>query len=225
MGQAVGSILSRFYCSGTSSALLTINASRALLTVIPFRSSSSLTEGGYDQLTRDLTGEDTHSYKLRRFFFACSRVQTLYANWQSLTPAVSAFFMQHLPFGSEHLFPALKMIYWIEKDRNEPKISLRSSPIELPAFQTFRPAAMRFLDFELQDKSERFTSVLREGNTAHRLWEFIALLRQRFPNFYMANICLCRPEFCTHQTSRTILDNLNTAVLSAWFMPLSIDFT
>lgn len=137
MGQAVGSILSRFYCSGTSPALLTINASRALLTVIPFRSSSSLTEGGYDQLTRDLTGEDTHSYKLRHFFFACSRVQTLYANWQSLTPAISAFFMQHLPFGSEHLFPALKMIYWIEKDRNEPKISLRSSPIELPAFQTF----------------------------------------------------------------------------------------
>lgn len=171
-------------------------------------------------LTRDLAGEDLASYRLRRFFFTCSCVRTLWGTRQSFTSALSNFFMQHIPSGRQYLFPALQRIYWIEEGRDRATMSFGASPIEVPVFQAFRPTALRFLDFEFHDFSVSLGSMLGEAKFNHRIMEFITLLRQSFPNFYVANLCVCSPDFCPHPYIRKLLNKVNAAVMSAFFTSL-----
>ena len=173
----------------------------------------------YDKFTRDLDGEDIESYKLRRFFYSCAQVQTLWANSEVLTPALCDFLSSHLPFHREYLFPALKNIYWIEKDRKQPKISLRPSPISIPAFQAFRPSGLRFIEFEIHDLSAPLCSVLRDEKAIGRIEELFALLKRTFLSAYMLNICVCRPDYHTNPFTRTVIDRINSAVLSAFIYP------
>ena len=133
--------------------------------------------------------------------------------------------MGHIPSdSSQYLFPALTTIYWVEKDHNQPLISLRTSPIELPAFEAFRPTALRFLDIELHDMSASLSSVLDNKKTISRIWELVGHLGRTFPNFYGLNLCVCRPDCGSHSFIRTVLSNLNTAVLSACSTYLAMAF-
>ena len=132
--------------------------------------------------------------------------------------------MGRIPCDSQYLFPALTKLYWIEKDRTQPTISLRTSPIELLASDVFRPTALRFFDIELHDMSAPLSSVLGDKNAISRIWEFIGLLGQTFLNFYVLNLCVCRPDCGTHRFMRTILNNLNAAVLSACSTYLAVAF-
>lgn len=168
----------------------------------------------YGHLTRDLDGEDLASYKLRRFLFICSHVQSLFTTRRSFTTTLSTFFMQHIPSESQYLFPALTKIYWIEKDRNQAKISLRTSPIGIPAFKAFRPTALRFLSFELHDWTTPLSSALGDKKFLSRIVEFIALLGDSFPNLYEANLCVCHADYCAHPYVRRALNKISDAVLS-----------
>ena len=127
--------------------------------------------------------------------------------------------MNRIPLGCDYLFPALTTIFWIEKDREQPRISSRTSRIEMPAFQAIRPAALRFLAFELHDFSAPLGLVLTDKKFFDRVMEFIALLRHDFPNFYTSNICVCCPHFCAHPYIRHSLNKIHAAIMSA-FPPL-----
>ena len=132
--------------------------------------------------------------------------------------------MGRIPCDSQYLFPALTKLYWIEKDRTQPTISLRTSPIELLASDVFRPTALRFFDIELHDMSAPLSSVLGDKNAVSHIWEFIGLLGQTFPNFYVLNLCICRPDCGTLRFIRMVLDHLNAAVLSACSTCLAVAF-
>ncbi|KAI1786558.1 hypothetical protein LXA43DRAFT_1064988 [Ganoderma leucocontextum] len=170
----------------------------------------------YGQLTTtNMTGEDPDSYKFRRFLFICSRVQELWTSSSSFTPAIHAFFMKRLPCGRECLFPSLKKINWIERDRKNPQISLRSSPIPIPCFAAFRRTGLQQIDFELHDLSPHLDSMLGDEKFVDRMQEFIALFRRRFPDFYSLNITLCRPDWCTNPLTRAVLTAIRNAVLKS----------
>ena len=143
----------------------------------------------------------------------------MWAARQLFTPDISAFFMQHIPFGSDYLFPALNTVRWIENDCEWPKICLRTSPIEMPAFQAFRPAALRFLNFEMHDCSTPLGYVLEDKKFLDHIMDFITSLRQNFPDFYMSNICVCHLGFCAHPYIRTALNKLHAAVMSEFSPP------
>ena len=173
----------------------------------------------YDKLTRHLDGEDIESYKLRRFFYICAQVQTLWANSEVLTPALCNFLNSHLPFNREYLFPALQSIYWIEKGHEQPRISSRPSPIRIPDFQALRPSGLRFMEFEIHDLSAPLCSILHDEKAIGRIEELFALLKGTFLNAFMLNICVCRPDYYTNPFTRMVIDRINGAVLSAFIYP------
>ena len=130
--------------------------------------------------------------------------------------------MQRIPFDRDYLFPALNTIHWIDNDREWPKICSRKSPIEMLAFQAFRPAALRFFNFEIHDWSAPLGYALEDKRFLNRIMEFITSLRQNFPNFYISNLCICHPDLCAHPYVRMILNRLHAAVMSAFNPPLAI---
>ena len=143
-------------------------------------------------------------------------MRTLWTTHQLFSPELSAFFMQRIPFGLDYLFPTLEMIHWIDNNHERQNIASRTSPIEMPAFQAFRPTALRFFDFELHDTSTPLRSALKDKDFLSRIVEFMTHLRQNFPDFYMSNICVCRPDFCAHPYIRVALDQIRSAVMSAF---------
>ena len=165
---------------------------------------------------RDLTGEDIESYKLCHFFFVCSHVQMLWCTCQLFTSTIATFFTEHLPNGCNFLFPALKKIFWIKKDCNQPKVSLCLSPIEISTLASFQPTALQVVDFELHDLSTPLTSVLANPKFVDHINKFVVLLHDSFPNFHTLNLCICHPNYCANPSIHAILNEINTAVLSMW---------
>ena len=143
-------------------------------------------------------------------------MRTLWTTDQWFTPKLSAFFMKHMPFSFDYLFPSLNTIHWIENGGEQQNIALRTTLIEMPAFQAFRPAALRFLNFELHDTSTPLRSVPRDKEFLFRIVEFMTHLRQNFPDFYTSNICVCRPDFCAHPYIRAAFDQIHSVVMSAY---------